>query len=850
MPAGEIHLVYKAMLKKSMVVYAVAGLAFSGLAVEPDSHLTAGWRNDGTWQCTIPKPAKLLWEAPYDKGLDAFTISWWGGSAGTARIVDTPYGKGIEIAKTNDIGVVCIRPKETYTVPTNVCPKAFAAVLSCSENFEFARGELKVGVEGKERISPTDAAGLTVSGTRRMTWMPNTPPGGFESKYAIGDPAREGDVHSTCIYITGAASRSTWCAWRVEDAEASRLAAIEGPLRKPFLRSRTFKSEMMSKDDFERKVAADTEHSAKVRMKDGTARFFIDGDEAPPILYRGIGCPNGLARFAGRNLAKGVPLMVTPIDFRSVPPRKGIWHEDGFDAEVAVEEVRTAMRCSPESMFVLGIGLAAYPTFTTRYPEETWRTEDGRLVCGNFNIANKTIAPGETPPKGYWPWVSYHSLVWREQAKTNVTKLVAALQKSGLSKRIVGVHLFGFHDGQFALAKADYSRPAVEAYRRWTGRADALPPQTIDKPMLDPVVDADNIEWMRFQKRAPFAMLEDVASHVKKAFAKDILVFRWCMCQFGGRMDGSWDMTPFAESDVFDVIVPQPDYRRRAPAIPCGVDMPFSSFNRHGKLFLWELDLRTWGVWTAKETELRDAGASRAKDPQAWRTTHHKMTGQMLARRSWFWYYDMEPGWFRPPEIAADIEDVSKVARMLASRKPSPWHAQVAFVVDEESLFRLNLLAPSGPGKFNLDTSVTTETGRANFFARISGQLHRLAASGVPFDFWLAKDFDADPALAASYRYVVRRITDSDRYIMPAEFNALARAAGAYVPVEPNALEVDMNGDFISVHALRNGTFDFKLPFPCRVFNVKSGQEEQVHGDTLKIAVEAGQTCWFTLSEN
>ena len=152
--------------------------------------------------------------------------------------------------------------------------------------------------------------------------------------------------------------------------------------------------------------------------------------------------------------------------------------------------------------------------------------------------------------------------------------------------------------------------------------------------------------------------------------------------------------------------------------------------------------------------------------------------------------------------------------------------------MDEESLFRLNLLAPSGPGKFNLDTGVTTETGRANFFARISGQLHRLAASGVPFDFWLAKDFDADPALAASYRYVVRRITDSDRYIMPAEFNALARAAGAYVPVEPNTLEVDMNGDFISVHALRNGTFDFKLPFPCRVYNVKSGQEEQVHGDT------------------
>ena len=106
---------------------------------------------------------------------------------------------------------------------------------------------------------------------------------------------------------------------------------------------------------------------------------------------------------------------------------------------------------------------------------------------------------------------------------------------------------------------------------------------------------------------------------------------------------------------------------------------------------------------------------------------------------------------------------------------------------------------------------------------------------------------DSDPALAATYRYVIRRITDSDEYIKPVEFNARARAAGAYVPVEPNALEVDMNGGFLSVHALRDGTFDFKLPFPCKVRNVKSGQFEDVSGGTFKITVEAGQTCWFTL---
>jgi hypothetical protein len=356
------------------------------------------------------------------------------------------------------------------------------------------------------------------------------------------------------------------------------------------------------------------------------------------------------------------------------------------------------------------------------------------------------------------------------------------------------------------------------------------------------------MEWLRFQKRAPFAMLEDLARHIKQSFAKDIIVFRWCMLQLGGGMTASWDLTPFIESDVFDVIVPQPDYRRRAPALPHGVGMPFASINRYGKQFCFEFDLRTWGVWTARETEMRDAGASRARDPQEWRTIHRKMAGQMLARRCGFWYYDMENGWFRPPEVAEDIAEVAAFARKLAGRRPSPWRPQAAFVIDEESLFRINLF--KYPGDDNFETQVTGRSGRANMFTRFLGQLMRLAASGVPFDVYLAKDFDADDSLKRSYRHIVRRITDSDAYITPAGFNADARAAGAYVPVVPNVLEVDMNGDFVSVHALRNGTFDFRLPFPCKVRNAKSGLEETVTGDTFRISVEAGQTCWFTLEKN
>ena len=826
---------------RTKVVLLVTLSSLSALSTE----LTAGWRNNGARRYALPKPAKLLWSAPYEDGIEAFSVSWRNGAAGTVQIVDTRFGKGLEIAKTNDIGSVRIRPKNPFAIPPGTKTKCFAAVTSYAYDFEFSYGVLTVGAVGKDGQIPSDGTGLTVGGARRMTWMPNTAPDAYEGKYAFGDAAKEGEGQTTSITVSGAASRSIWSAWRVEDADAALAAAKEDPVRKPFITTKPHNSDMIPEEEFNRKIMSDTEHTATVRVKDGFPRFFIDDKEEPSILYRSaMGAENGCVRFAGANLAKSVPLMVFPVNFRGVPPRKGLWNEDGFDVDIAVEEVRKGMRCAPDSMFVLSIGLGAYPTFTSRYPDETWRTEDGRLVCGNFNLANKTIAPGETPSKGYWPWVSYHSLVWREQIKTNLTMLVAGLQKARLSKRIVGVHLCGFHDGQFAVAKADYSKPAIEAYRRWTGCPDAMPPPVCDKPMYDPVADATNIEWMRFQKRAPFAMLEDLARHIKRSFGKDMIFIRWCMCEFEGRMDGAWDLTPFAESDIFNVVIPQPDYRRRAPALPFGGKMPFATFNRYGKRFLFEFDLRTWGVWTARETEMRDAGSSRAREPEEWRTIHRKLAGKMLAQRCGFWYYDMEHGWFRPPEIEEDIAEVSEFFRTLAAKKPFPWHSQVAFVIDEESLFRINLFVPSG--KFDYDTCMMTSTGKPNTFPQMAGQLNRMAASGVPYDIYLAKDFDSDPALAATYRYVVRRISTTDAYMKPAEFNARARAFGAYVPVEPNALEVDMNGDFLSVHALRNGTFDFKLPFSCKVRNVRSGQFEEVSGDTFKISVEAGQTCWFT----
>ena len=82
--------------------------------------------------------------------------------------------------------------------------------------------------------------------------------------------------------------------------------------------------------------------------------------------------------------------------------------------------------------------------------------------------------------------------------------------------------------------------------------------------------------------------------------------------------------------------------------------------------------------------------------------------------------------------------------------------------------------------------------------------------------------------------------------LTPAFFNRLTREAGGYVPVT-GGLQVDMNGDFVSVHALETKLFNFRLPFPCEVVNLKTGRKVSVLSDVLTLDMVAGETRWYAL---
>ena len=83
--------------------------------------------------------------------------------------------------------------------------------------------------------------------------------------------------------------------------------------------------------------------------------------------------------------------------------------------------------------------------------------------------------------------------------------------------------------------------------------------------------------------------------------------------------------------------------------------------------------------------------------------------------------------------------------------------------------------------------------------------------------------------------------------LTPGMFNALVRKAGGYVPAE-SGLQVDMNGNFLSVHCLKTGRYDFKLPFAADVANLKTGETSK-SATSIVLDMAGGETRWYGLKK-
>ena len=457
---------------------------------------TSGWVNFNPARREFPY-ARALWTANLESG-EGFVVERRDGAEGKVEI-----GKGaIRIEKTNSDGLIVVTAP-WFDVPQGTNDVRLSADVEVPDaDADYSSGYLRAYGK-KERLDICAALERDYfcfgGGHAEMRGLPCSAPGVTYRKYAHSRVV-DGRV-TPAIVVSGAPSTSIWRNWTVED-----LAAAQAKWAAYFKTRQAgdHAGDRVDEAAFDRAIAADVEHTAEIRTVDGFSRLFVDGRPSEPIIYKGKhafsdGTP--AETFAGKSVQEaGVKLMVKEIRLGWTPGYRGFWTKDGFDLQGCVREIKGAMRIADKSLFVIAVGCTAYPEFTIdEHPEETWRRADGSVVegtagsCTAYKAMGVTVAGGRT-----WPWVSYSSRIWREAVKKKIRLLVGELRAQGLAKRVVGIHTWGYHDGQFTAPIADYSRPAQEEYRVF---------------LSEPGHVATNYNW--FLKQAGFRAQEEFARAFK-----------------------------------------------------------------------------------------------------------------------------------------------------------------------------------------------------------------------------------------------------------------------------------------------------------------------------------------------
>ena len=920
----------------------IAALAFSAGAQE-------GWRNECPTR-RLSERAGIVWEADFSRGADGFSLEKCDGAEG-----ELVFERGkMVVRKTNYRGYLRINALETFSKPVGFTLKSFAdaEVTDSDPNYSLAFPRI---VDSRNRLTPCvelDAKGVFMWGGEKNAYLANTPPGVAERRFSNFKVAAAGGTElRPVLVVAGAPSESRWHRWGVQDYQRANAAWTKE--RAKWQSGLAGKTNLEDRAVFDRRLAADAVHTAKVVKRDGSVRLVVDGRDEVPVFFKNPGSwDENWGDCNGRDMAKaGVRLQCFDVG------KVRNWTNGVFDVEREVRNVRDRMRASPESLTILSVYLSTPREYAERHPTEIWRQPDGTPCVGQeFHMYSPHYSKPQTPykpknPGSCWPWISCASKVYERDVKDNLTRLLAGLRREGLDKRIVGFHIAGWHDGQFSMYRSDYSAPAKAGFRDYLIGKYGSAPENLEIPVpdrrayYDPQTERLAYDWNVYQHLLPFRFQERIARHLKKTIAKDVVCLHWCMDVYCDLMGGSFYFDEFLASDAMDALVSQSSYVRRLPGNSVGCAIPFASFTRAGKLYVDELDLRAWGCVPGYVKEESMGGLGFAMDLPEWQSVNRKMAGRLIARDQGYWYYDISGGYWNPDEIEADI---GASVGTYAARRQAPkadWTPSAALVADSHGFLWCNHVGahknPCGRGV-------------------VEGQVGLLAASGVPYDALTYADVARDATALSPYRVVVlagfremdegrRQFLDAlvkagktvvllagtggfrdrvrpvgrspeilavdparqgefmshyyacwqrwslgstagdlaeemrpmsfsfgegggtdvlARYaddgtpavirrgnvvafgqseaLTPKFFNRLVREAGGYVPVD-GGLEVDMSGTFLSVHALRTGRFDFRLPFPCRVVNLKTDRPAEVRGGVLSLDLSAGETRWYAL---
>lgn len=436
---------------------------------------------------------------------------------------------------------------------------------------------------------------------------------------------------------------------------------------------------------------------ARVVEKNGIPELQINKATEPFIFYKGMQPSerNGdIAAFgdAGVNLVS-VTVQLGQSRYAYVPASsKPIWGgKDKVNTDVVDDIILSVLRRNPQANIILELWAYPYREWGDENPDDIVRNakgERGYGIWGNLTGYTDDLEKVATSQNKAWWYPSYQSDKWRADSQAAFKAIAQHLKTSAYGKAVAGFFVSGGQDLRFDPFFYDYSTPSERSFREWTlkkyGSVENVAkawkqPLTTAGQIKVPFFDTHTVEaqapyqnpgplldYREFKDEGSWSLRDGYARVLKENIGKPVFALSYnapVSKNFlpAKYLDGSGDMTY---------------YPYRNPGYALGW-LPGDGFKYHGKMFLQEVDLRSYVG--SRYNSIQQSWIGAGLTPESWDAIHRKMIGSALARGYGWWYYDMGR-YFADPTIHERIGQTYKIAKRLTAMPGNTLKADVCLI--------------------------------------------------------------------------------------------------------------------------------------------------------------------------
>jgi len=421
------------------------------------------------------------------------------------------------------------------------------------------------------------------------------------------------------------------------------------------------------------------------------------------------------------------------------------------------------LKVYPNAKIILWPWIDVYPGWAEEHPDELMRNDQGQGII----VKSHFERPGDNPKmedKERLAW-SFFSEVFRKDTGEMLREFVHTVETSLPGKQVVGYILGGGQDAQlyawdppdYSLQEnpsfwADYSKPALRAWKIWLEKtyqtpaklseawgfpvasfAEAQAPKAINlvgpQAYHDPLKEKQEIDWLRFMAEGRADLCSHFAAVVRKEVRRPVLVG-----VSGGDGGARYAMTATGKllrDPNIDLLFHQATYgaERRLPPSTGGINAMLGSHSLHRKLFLADMDQRTWiskslgGTTNLGVITFSDRSVGRATNMDQLRSMWRREIATLWANGAGpLWHPLVDPDTYEDQEIKDELKFLREQAPGFVPSSAKAESGEVAVIYDEQSISYLKGALAKRHGEW---TDV---------------QQSQLNASGVPYRLYYADD--------------------------------------------------------------------------------------------------------------